>query len=83
MGNTDLTSIYVACKSLRQARIVRFVEGSSRKMELAPEAPQALFDGRGSRLTSLLNLKYFGKRNTKASMAGRPKVRGRRFVTDW
>lgn len=86
MGGVDLGSIYSACKALRQAGLVRFIEGSCRQMEIAPGAPEAIFDQRGRGYTSLVNLKYFGdqvKRNTKASMSTPRRIKGRSFVKDW
>lgn len=86
MGDIDLGSVYSACKALRAAGLVRFVRGSSRRMELAPGAPEVIFDGRGRGASSLANLKYSGariKRNTKASMATARRVKGRGFVRDF
>lgn len=84
MGNTALRSVYKSLEALRRDRIIRFVDGSCRRMELAPGAPERLDDGRGMSLGSAAALRAFGprKRNNRASMATPKPVRGRRIVTE-
>ena len=76
VGDRNEADIYQALKSLRANGCVRFLEGSSRLMEIAPGAPDVAQDGRGRSAASRANL----KRNTRASMASARPVRGRRII---
>jgi hypothetical protein len=79
VGDRSHDDVRQALKVLRQAGVVRYAEGSKRRMELAPQAPQTFMDGRGRAPGSLNAL----KRNSRASMATPRPVGGRNFVRDW